>query len=114
MGRINLTQDFHGYTVPLGSFNISEEGERVLRGNQDSLYSIDDAVERFMDEIDYYAEKLAEIEESQMELHALALREPLAMNYDEKFQELHWSWMIKNQIKTALERDLGELLGEDE
>lgn len=111
MPRVEIHQNWKGYPVAIGRFDISEEGVRVISGNSDNIYSIDDATERFMDEIDYWTGELAAIEESQKELMRQAVRDPLGMDYDEKFSELKWSWEVKHQIKTALEKDLSELLG---
>ena len=111
MPRVEIHQNWKGYPVAIGTFNISEEGVRVISGNSDNIYSIDDATERFMDEIDYWTGELVAIEESQKELMRQAVRDPLAMNYDEKFSELKWHWEVKNQIRNALEQDLSELLG---
>ena len=106
MPRIKVEQKWHGYPISIGSFEISEEGAHVLRGSCEQMSSIDDAVERFMDEIDYWTGKIAEIEEAQRELHKEAMRNPCGMDWDAKFQELHWSWLAKTQVKEALEKDL--------
>ena len=114
MPSVELKENWHGYSIPIGTFDLSEEGERVIRANSDNLYSIEDATERFMDEIDYYSGKIAELEQSQIELARMAVRETFAMNYDEKFDELRWRWEINMQICDALCKDLGVLLGENE
>lgn len=113
MPTVELQQSWHGYPVAIGSFDLSDEGARVLKGNADNIYSIDDATERFMDEIDYWQGKITEATVSQTELMREALRNPLAQDYDLKFQELRWGLEFYTQVKTALERDLGELLGRE-
>lgn len=78
-----------------------------------NLYSIEDATERLMEEIDYLSGKIAEIEKSQFELSRMAVREPFGMDYDAKFNELRWRWEINMQSCEALCRDLSAVLGEE-
>lgn len=113
MPKVDLCENWHGYQIPLGSFDLSEEGERIILANADNVYSIEDATERFMEEIDYLSGKITEIEQSQIELARMAVREPFAMNYETKFDELRWRWEINMQICDALCKDLSALLGED-
>lgn len=113
MPRVELHQSWHGYPISIGSFDLSEQGVRVIGENASNIYSIDDATERFMDEIDYWQGKITENTVSQTELAREALRNPLAQDYERKFQELRWGLDFYTQVKEALERDLGELLGRE-
>lgn len=113
MPSVELKENWHGYAIPIGTFDLSEEGERILMANSGNLYSIEDATERFMDEIDYYSGKIAEIEQSQIELSRMAVREPFGIDYDDKFNELRWRWEINMQICDALCKDLSTLLGDE-
>lgn len=119
--RIHLTydgvDDFGCSTVIEEDEDISDEGYRVLMGavsSGDIDYTINDACDRFFDEIDLLTADINEIDRQKEELMTTFISGSELMTdteFDNKMRDLRWGRMIKEEIKTALEKDLGRLLG---
>ena len=118
---VHLTWDDMDYrggcTVREEDQYISDEGYRILQSACDAGdidYTINDACDRFFDEIDLLTGDLAVIEKEEYELTKCKMADPLFCTdkeYDKRIRDLRWSRIIKEERKTALEKDLSCLLG---
>ena len=94
---------------------ISDEGYRVLMSAEecgDPGYTIDDACERFFDEIDLVQGDIDELEREWGALVEASIRDPLSvLKLDEKLRNLRWRLEFKYETKQLLERDVDMLLG---
>lgn len=119
--RIHLTydsvDDFGASAIIEEDEDISDEGYRVLMGAASAGeidYTINDACDRFFDEIDLLTADINEIDKQIEDLMTafVAGSELIAdSEFDKKVRSLRWGRMVKEEIKTALEGDLGRLLG---
>ncbi len=119
--RVHLSydsvDDFGACTVIEEDEDISEEGYRVLAAafaSGDIDYTINDACDRFFDEIDLITADINSIDKEWGDLTAAFVGGSLGITdkeYDERIRDLRWRKMIKEEIKTALERDLSKFLG---
>ena len=119
--KIRLTydavDDFGCNTVVEEDEDISDEGYRVLLGaasSGDIDYTINDACDKFFDEIDIITADINEIDRQKEELMTAFISGSELMTdteFDNKMRDLRWGRMIKEEIKTALEKDLDRLLG---
>lgn len=97
--------------------DISEEGYRVLLGAAESGdidYTINDACDKFFDEIDIITADINEIDSEWQDLSYRMMADPMYCSeeaFNKEIQGLRWRRMIKEEIKSALERDLSKLLG---
>lgn len=122
--RLHLTYDSHdcygGCAVVERDEDISEEGYRVLAAaaaSGDIDYTINDACDRFFDEIDLITADINGIDKEWRDLTTNFMADKLLMTeteYDAKIQDLKWRRTIKEELKTALEGDLSRLLGDYE
>ena len=110
-----LDDDEFGYDNPL-AFDFTDAGAAVMddmcRG-VDALYTVDDAVERFMEEIDYFRSKIAEIQHGFEVVSARAMEYPTECDWDHEIQKLQWSLIAKQETLDMLESDLSRLLGRE-
>lgn len=110
-----LDDDEFGYDNPL-AFDFTDAGAAVMddicRG-VDGLYTVDDAVERFMEEIDYFRSKIAEIQHGFEVVSARAMEYPTECDWDHEIQKLQWSLIPKQETLNMLEEDLSRLLGRE-
>lgn len=94
---------------------ISDEGYRVLMAAEECGepgYTLDDACERFFDEIDVLQGDICEIERQWQLLTEASIRDPLSVvDFDKKIHDLKWRLEFKEETKALLERDVGILLG---
>lgn len=110
-----LDYDPYGFGVnnPL-AFDFSDAGAAVMddmmRG-VDGLYTIDDAAERLMEEIDYWRTRLAEIENGFTKVMEGKMEYPLEEHWDADIQQLQRSLVSKRETLDMLEGDLSMLLG---
>ena len=119
--RIRLTydsvDDFGCEAVIEEDEDISEEGYRVLLGaasSGDIDYTINDACDKFFDEIDLITADINEVDRQSEALITLFTSDPASMTdkeFDSKLRDLRWKRIIKEEIKKALEDDLSRLLG---
>lgn len=119
--KIHLTydsvDDFGASTIIEEDEDISEEGYRVLMGaasSGDIDYTINDACDKFFDEIDLVTADINEVDRQAEILVTLFTSDPASMTdkeFDLKMRDLRWKRIIKEEIKTALEKDLSRLLG---
>lgn len=122
--KIRLTydsvDDFGYEAVVEEDEDISEEGYRVLLGaasSGDIDYTINDACDKFFDEIDLIAADINEVDRQLEALVTLFTSDPVSMTdkeFDKSVQSLRWKRIIKEEIKKALEDDLSRLLGRGE
>lgn len=110
-----LDDDEFGYDNPL-AFDFTDAGAAVMddmcRG-VDALYTVDDAVEKFMEEIDYFRTKIAEIQHGFEVVSARAMEYPTECDWDAEIQKLQWSLIAKQETLDMLESDLSRLLGRE-
>lgn len=95
-------------------FDFTEFGAAViddLWGNVDAGICIDDAVERFMDEIDYWRGKLALVDNGFKKVTEMAMEHPLEDDYDYELSLLVRNRQAAQDAVDALEEDLSMLLG---
>lgn len=111
MPMITLTENWHGYSLPIGDYDFSEDGARVLRSREGTC-SLDEAQERIIDAIDYYEQKAISIEHSQRYILKKALSDPIGtrMDYDQKLAELHYKHELYLRSKLNLCTDLSMLI----
>lgn len=115
--RYDAIDNFGDSTVIEEDEDISEEGYRVLAAAAASGeidYTINDACDRFFDEIDIITADINGIDKEWSDLTTNFIADRLSMTdseYDEKIRDLRWRKLIKEEIKTALEKDLGRILG---
>ena len=110
-----LDDDEFGYDNPL-AFDFTDAGATVMddmRRGMDALYTVDDAVERFMEEIDYFRGKIAEIQHGFEVVSAQAMEYPTECDWDHEIQKLQWSLIAKQETLDMLESDLSRLLGRE-
>ena len=102
-----------GVNNPL-PFDFSDAGATVMddmmRG-VDALYNVDDAVERFMEEIDYWRTRIAEIENGFAKVMEGSMEYPLEDHWEADIQQLQRSLVRKRETLELLEGDLSMLLG---
>ena len=110
-----LDDDEFGYDNPL-AFDFTDAGAAVMddmcRG-MDALYTVDDAVERFMEEIDYFRTKIAEIQHGFEVVSARAMEYPTECDWDMEIQKLQWGLIMNQETLDMLESDLSRLLGRE-
>ena len=108
-------EDQDDFDNPL-AFDFTDAGATVMddlyRG-VDALYTVDDAVERFMEDIDYFLTEIAKIHQAFGVLMEQAMEAPLEEDYDMEFQKLYWGLIHKQETLEMLEEDLSRLLGRD-
>lgn len=95
-------------------FDFTEFGAAViddLWGNVDAGICIDDAVERLMDEIDYWRSKLALVDNGFKKVAADAMEHPLEDDYEYELSLLVRNRQAAQDAVEALEEDLSMLLG---
>lgn len=111
MPTITLTENWHGYALPIGDYEFSDEGARVLRNHGEGCF-IDDAQERIMSEIDYFEQRVISIEHAQRYILKTALNDPIGtrMDYDSKLSELHHKLELCLRSKRDLCMDLSMLI----
>lgn len=122
--KIRLTydsvDDFGYESVIEEDEDISEEGYRVLMGAASSGeidYTINDACDRFFDEIDNVTSDICELDRQRDELMTRLISDPGGISdkdFDNAIRTIRWRRSIKEEIKEALEDDLGRLLGRGE
>lgn len=95
-------------------YDFSDAGATVMddmcRG-VDGLYTIEDAIERFMDEIDYFRSRVEEIKQQFSDIAEMAMENPTGKDWGREIQGLQWSLMMKQETLDMLESDLSMLLG---
>lgn len=110
-----LDDDEFGYDNPL-AFDFTDAGAAVMddmcRG-VDALYTVDDAVEKFMEDIDYFRTEIARIQHGFEVVSAQAMEHPTECDWDMEIQKLQWSLIHKQETLDMLESDLSRLLGRD-
>lgn len=97
-----------------GDMDISEEGYRVLLAAEECGcpgYDVEDACERFFDEIDILVGDICQLDRQWEDLTAAFIADPLSVpDYDKRISDIRWSRVIKQDRKEALESDVGRLL----
>lgn len=116
--ELYFLDDQDDYDNPL-AFDFSDAGAAVMdelwrySGGSETSYTIDDAVERFMEDIDYFRTEIAKIQQAFGVLMQQAMEAPLEEDYDREFQKLYWGLIHKQETLDMLEEDLSRLLGRD-
>lgn len=100
--------DGFGFTSQI-DIEFSREGETLLKNA--GIYCLDDAVEKFIDEIDRTNAKIDEIYRKFSEYHLKQLENPLSEDFEKEYQSLYWSLLIKKELRDNLTKDLESLLG---
>lgn len=90
-------------------YDISEIGAMHL--SEANIHCVDDAVDKFIEVINYYEEKISDIDRGFAELSKMQLENPIAMDYEAEYNSLNWSRMFNEQVLDALKKDLGSILG---
>lgn len=113
--ELYFLEDNDDYLNPL-AFDFTDAGAAVMddlyRG-VDVLYTVEDAVERFMDEIDYFRTEIAKIQHGFAVVAGRAMEMPTECDWGMELQKLNWSLIAKEETLAMLEEDLGRLLGRD-
>ena len=113
--ELYFLEDNDDYLNPL-AFDFTDAGAAVMddlyRG-VDALYTVEDAVERFMDEIDYFRTEIAKIQHGFEVVAGRAMEMPTECDWNMELQKLQWSLIAKEETLAMLEEDLGRLLGRD-
>lgn len=119
--KLHLTYDDYDYrggcTVREEDAYISDAGYGLLMAACEAGeidYTINDACDRFFDEIDILTGDIAEIDKAIEDLTACFMANRIFCSdseFDKQIRDLRWSKIIKEERKTALEKDLGTILG---
>lgn len=108
LGDTYCYTDGFGFVRPM-DIEFSEEGELLLK--EAGIYCLDDAVEKFIDEIDHINAKIDEIYREFSEYHLKQLEDPLSEDFERHYQGLYWSLLMKKSLRERLTWDLESLLG---
>lgn len=90
-------------------YDISEAGMMAL--SSANIYCIEDAVDKFIEEIMYWEAKLRDIDNGYAELLKMSLTAPVAMDYDMQLRTLTWSRKFAEETVSMLRRDLDLVRG---
>lgn len=113
---MKASRDYFGYVCTPASLGapidyvLSTYGESILE--ESGIYSVDDAVERFIEEIDYLDRKIAEIDTGYQEVFKMQLEAPLEIDYQDMYERLIEDREHYLNSKHGLEMDLKELVGD--
>ena len=117
--ELYFLDDQDDFDNPL-AFDFSDAGAAVMdelyRGGcygNEGLYTVEDAVERFMEEIDYWRTEIARVQHGFEVVAGRAMEMPTECDWDMELQKLQWSLVAKEETLAMLEEDLGRLLGRD-
>lgn len=111
-------EDPDDYDNPL-EFEFSDAGATVMdelwrySGGSGTSYTVDDAVEKFMEDIDYFRTEIARIQHGKEVVIARAMEYPTECDWDMEIQKLQWGLIHKQETLDMLESDLSRLLGRD-
>lgn len=89
---------------------ISELGAMIMQQRGPS-YCIEDAIDKFEDEISYWDSKIRECDTGFAELYRMQLTDPIGLDYEGELSMLSAKRIAAEETKTMLERDLDSLLG---
>lgn len=99
---------FGGAAVVAQNYDLSEYGTAMLENG--GIYTVDDAVDRFMEAIEDERIRIEDNRRQIVTLAALQLREPLKIDYDAEMQRLRWSIITHESLLENLEKDLSCIL----
>lgn len=111
-------EDQDDFDNPL-AFEFSDAGATVMdelwrySGGSGTSYTVDDAVEKFMEDIDYFRTEIARIRHGFEVVSAQAMEHPTECDWDMEIQKLQWSLIAKQETLDMLESDLSRLLGRE-
>ena len=111
-------EDPDDYDNPL-AFEFSDAGATVMdelwrySGGSGTSYTVDDAVEKFMEDIDYFRTEIARIQHGKEVVSAQAMEHPTECDWDMEIQKLQWGLIHKQETLDMLESDLSRLLGRE-
>lgn len=91
--------------------DISPTGTAILEGYGAGVMYIEDAIERILDEIEYFNKRIADTELGHEELWKQALEDPTAMDYETYHTELERNRQHYKKTKAILQQDLETLYG---
>lgn len=89
---------------------ISELGAMIMQ-QRGPNYCIEDAIDKFEDEISYWDSKIRECDTGFAELYRMQLMDPIGLDYESELSTLSAKKIAAEETKTMLERDLDSLLG---
>lgn len=111
-------EDQDDFDNPL-AFDFTDAGATVMdelwrySGGSGTSYTVDDAVEKFMEDIDYFRTEIARIQHGFEVVSAQAMEHPTECDWDMEIQKLQWSLIAKQETLDMLESDLSRLLGRE-
>lgn len=111
-------EDQDDFDNPL-AFEFSDAGATVMdelwrySSGSGTSYTVDDAVEKFMEDIDYFRTEIARIRHGFEVVSAQAMEHPTECDWDMEIQKLQWSLIAKQETLDMLESDLSRLLGRE-
>ena len=96
--------------VPM-DYILSETGEEILCDA--GVVTVDDAIERFLEEIDYFEKKLKEIDTGVEEVMKIQMEDPLGSGgYMDILERLHFDRVCYEETLGLLRADLNEISGD--
>lgn len=93
--------------VPM-DYILSETGEAILCDA--GVVTVDDAIEKFLSEIDYFEKKLNEIDIGFNEVMKMQIEDPL-IETEDMLEELHLDRCYYEETIRMLKTDLNEITG---
>ena len=104
-----LRDDFQFGTMHSIGIEFSDIGTQSIRDA--GITCVDDAVEKFIDEIDYWEDKVRGYDEDYKQIYRLQLEDPIALDYDDAYNRLYLRRVMACDTVRLLREDLEMLLG---
>lgn len=93
--------------VPM-DYILSETGEAILCDA--GVVTVDDAIEKFLSEIDYFERRLQEVDIGFREVIKMQMEDPLG-DYNDTLKRLHIDRIFYEETIELLKTDLNEITG---
>lgn len=89
---------------------LSETGEEILCDA--GVVTVDDAIEKFIETIDYFERKLEEIDTGFAEVMKMQMEDPLGTDFPDILERLHFDRLCYEDTLGLLRADLNEISGD--
>lgn len=121
--ELYFLEDNLDFDNPL-AFDFSDAGAAIMddmmmwsvyseEGGYDSLYTVEDAIARFEEEIDYHRGRIEEAYHGISTVTYEAMECPIGSGFEDDIQRLNWTIIAEQEILEMLETDLGMLIGRE-